>query len=121
MHSHEPLALPLGIRVSQPAVSRQAPGLGGRGEQATQVSTRTAQLAPEQLLSDIPGYFCQLPMGTCQEHLPATEQLSEHLPSVCAAAAARLQHLGGQGGTPCSRESGRMGLCIVTYFQELIS
>ena len=53
MHSHKPLAVPLGIRVSQPAVSRQAPGLGGRGEQATQVPTRMAQLAPEQLLSDI--------------------------------------------------------------------
>ena len=97
MHSHEPLALPLGIRVSQPAVSRQAPGLGGRGEQATQVSTRTAQLAPEQLLSDIPGYFCQLPMGTCQEHLPATEQ-QFHLPSAsveikpCSAAAVDVQH-----------------------------
>ena len=66
-------------------------------------------------------WWCQLHVVTCQEHLPVTEQLSEHLPSVCAAAAAHLQHLGGQWGTPCSRESGRMGLCIVTYFQELIS
>ena len=41
---------------------------------------------------------CQLQIGTCQEHLPATEQQQGHLPSASegtetrAAAAADLQH-----------------------------
>ena len=42
--------------------------------------------------------MCQLQIGTCQEHLLATEQQQKHLPSVSAeiepyaAAAADLQH-----------------------------
>ena len=84
MHSHELLEVPLGTRVSQPAVRRQAPGLGAGSEQARQVSTPTAQLAPERLVSDLLGYFCQLPTGTCQEHLPATEQQQGRLPSASA-------------------------------------
>ena len=53
-------------------------------------------------------------IGTCQEHLPATEQ--EHLPpEPYAASAANLQHppWGTQGGelvTLCSRETGGTGL-----------
>ena len=45
--------------------------------------------------------FCQLQIGTCQEHLPASErQQRESLPPGCAAAAADLLHPreGLQGG-----------------------
>ena len=37
-------------------------------------------------------HFCQLQIGTCQEHLSVTEKQQGHLPSACAAPAADLQH-----------------------------
>ena len=36
-------------------------------------------------------HFCQLQIGTCQQHLPVTEKQG-YLPSACAAPAADLQH-----------------------------
>ena len=59
---------------------------------------------------------CQLQIGTCWEHLPASEEQQQgHLPSVCAAAAADLWHFlkgiqCGEWGTLCSRETGVTGL-----------
>ena len=35
-------------------------------------------------------HLCQLQIGTCQEHLPVTEQQQRPLPSACAATAAYL-------------------------------
>ena len=67
-------------------------------------------------------FTCQVHIGTCQEHLPATEQRPQGcLPSASvetepyAAEAANLQHpvrgiQRGEGGTPCSRETGGTGL-----------
>ena len=48
---------------------------------------------------------CQLQIGTCQEHLPVTEEQHQHLPSACDAAAAENEAL-------CSRETGGKGLSV---------
>ena len=36
---------------------------------------------------------CRLQIGTCQEHLPVTEEQHQHLPSACDAAAAENEAL----------------------------
>ena len=58
---------------------------------------------------------CQRKIGTCQEHLPASEEQHGHLPSAGAAAAADLEYSLkgiqiGECHTLDSRETGGTGL-----------
>ena len=56
-------------------------------------------------LSDWTELKCWLQIGTCQEHLPVTEEQHQHLLSACDAAAAENEAL-------CSRETGGKGLSV---------
>ena len=85
------------------------------------------QLPPRHLAYPLSIFLCQLLIGTCQEHSPATKQQQEgHLPSACAIAAADLQYSlkriqGGEWGTLCSRETDGTGLSVNSVTQSCLT